>query len=394
MTSSSPSSVRNAAFRFAPCALCLALCALGTGCGPKDGQKEYAEATQAYSLRNFDKAAALFAKAAELNAANVDALVMLTRTKLDLGELDGAKDAIARAAALAPNDRDVVELSAQVAWHAKDYDRARELYLAIADNAAEDASARAQAYVGLGVIDIALADNGSEWLRDRARTEFLRAIALDPKSAAAHYHLGLLYKGMNYYNAAIDRYKYFVYYATEADPRLQDVQRNVLPALADASAAAVAQTPGAANRDSAAAAAAIKKAEDAERKGLFKTARQRYEEALKADPLSYPAAVGLAKAWAKTDKTDLGRRKAYEAYAAACRLRSTEIKTFLATGELAMSLKLYASAVEIYSRAIAARPQDISAIDGLIRALRQCKRFKAADVYQRYRETIPVKKRS
>ena len=63
------------------------------------------------------------------------------------------------------------------------------------------------------------------------------------------------------------------------------------------------------------------------------------------------------------------------------------------TGDLAMELKRYAIATEAYSRALAANAKDITAIDGLIRALRKANRAKAADVYQQYRDTLPVKKR-
>ena len=58
-----------------------------------------------------------------------------------------------------------------------------------------------------------------------------------------------------------------------------------------------------------------------------------------------------------------------------------------------MKLKQYATATELYSRAVAANPADISAIDGLIRALRNAGgQAKVADAYQRYRDTIPVRK--
>jgi tetratricopeptide (TPR) repeat protein len=122
-------------------------------------------------------------------------------------------------------------------------------------------------------------------------------------------------------------------------------------------------------------------------------ARNEYEAAYKADVLSYPAALGLAKAWEKTDTTAAGSQRALDSYKAACSLRPGAIATFLAAGNLAMKLKQYATATELYSRAVAANPADISAIDGLIRALRNAGgQAKVADAYQRYRDTIPVRK--
>ena len=56
---------------------------------------------------------------------------------------------------------------------------------------------------------------------------------------------------------------------------------------------------------------------------------------------------------------------------------------------------MYGQAVEIYSRAVAANPSSIPAIDGLIKALRKVGgRQKEAAAYQRYRDSLstPAKK--
>ena len=107
------------------------------------------------------------------------------------------------------------------------------------------------------------------------------------------------------------------------------------------------------------------------KKGSYKIARQHYQAAAKADPLSYPAAICLAKAWLKSDSTADGQKKALESYRNACALKPGAIDTFLAAGALAYNLKMYAQAVEIYSRAVATAPYKLDAIDGLIRALRR-----------------------
>ena len=54
-----------------------------------------------------------------------------------------------------------------------------------------------------------------------------------------------------------------------------------------------------------------------------------------------------------------------------------------------MELGRYATAVEIYSRAMAADPASIGAVDGLIRSLRRVNKTKAASAYQAYRDTLP-----
>ena len=122
------------------------------------------------------------------------------------------------------------------------------------------------------------------------------------------------------------------------------------------------------------------------KKGLFKAARQSYQTALDADPLSYPAALGLARAWEKADSS-----KAFDYYRTACTLNPSAVKTFITTGALAVKLGYQSQAVEIYSRAVAASPMSYDAIDGLIRALRKVggdKNRAAAQAYQLYRESI------
>ena len=52
----------------------------------------------------------------------------------------------------------------------------------------------------------------------------------------------------------------------------------------------------------------------------------------------------------------------------------------------------HATAAEVYSRAVAANPSDISAIDGLIRALRKAGSATVAAAYQSYRDAISVRK--
>ena len=366
---------------------CAALAVLA-GCEPKDGAKELEQGRAAYDLRDLRKAERLFERSAELCPTNVDVLVYLARVKLDLGELAPAKEWAEKAAALAAGDLDVRLLRAQLAWHAKDYDAAIELFAGVAGDASLSAEERAQGCVGLGIVEKA---RGNLHL---ARVAFLRAIRLCRRDAAAWYHLGLLYRDdFDYPEAALEQFDTFVHLEASASPRVQKVQRKVIPDLKERLVRIAAEKPGVNRRDSAASAAAIAKAEAAVKKGSFKQARQFYEEAVKADPLSYPAALGLAEAILKTDSSKGGQQKALEQYRAACSLRTGAIKTFLTAGGLAAKLGQNAQAVAIYSRAVAAVPTSLEAIDGLIRALRAGGQGKDAQVYQAYRDSITVRKK-
>ena len=381
MTNFSPSSALKFAAAFAAVTL--------VGCDPSDGNKEYDSGKAAYELRDLRKADTLFTKSLSFAPDNVDRLVMLARVKLDLGELAAAGELINKASTIAPGDSDVMLLGAQIAWHAKDYEKAAKAFKAVALNAVFDAEIRSQGMTGLGIVEMTCEN------RHLARVAFLSAIRLDRRNASAWYHLGMLYRdGFGYAETALEHFEIFVRLDVPASPRVQKVQRAIIPALKELVARAHADIPGASKRDSSACATNIAKAEAAWKKGNYKTARQNYQDAVNADPLSYPAALGLANAWMKTDTTKNGQTKAMENYKRACMLRPSAISTFLTTGSLAAKLGYHAQAVEIYSRAVAASPTSLEAIDGLIRSLRKAGNgVNAAKAYQTYRDSLPVRKK-
>ena len=360
-----------------------ALLSLALGCGPKDGVKEYEQGQDAYRSRDLVKAAKLLDASVKCAPQDADRLVSLARVKLELGELAEAKDLVTRAALNSDGDPDVGLLEAQIAWHAKDYKTAASGFTSVANDTKLAPALRAQGWAGLGVVEMTCEN------RHLARVAFLRALRLDRRNAAAWYHLGLLYRdSFGYLEAALEQFEIFVRLEAEASPRVQKVQRKIIPGLKDAIAQASADRPGASKRNSAACSAALAKAEAAWKKGAFKNARAAYQEAVAADPLSYPAALGLARAWEKTDTTKVGQQKTFESYRAACVLSPSSVKTFLTAGALAAALGS-SQTEEIYSRAVAASPTSLEAIDGLIRALRKGgKDAKSAQAYQLYRESL------
>lgn len=379
----------NSSLRFVLKSVPLAGLALLAGCGPKDGLKDYTAGMQAYEVRDLKRAERCFAESLKEAPNSVNTLVMLARVELDLGEIAAAKEAIARAVGLEAEATDVVMLSAEIAYQAKDYAAAVKGFESVVAREKENPAMQALAWTGIGIVEMTC-DR-----RDFARLAFLRAIRLDRRNAAARYHLGLLYRGdaYGYLDAALEQLQIYVRLEVVEARRVQDTLRTLIPALREDIARRAAECPGVERRNAEASAAALLKAETAWKKGAFKTARVEYDKAYAADPLSYPAALGLAKAWEKTDATESGRIKALGYYQAACGLKPNAVSTFLTAGALAMKLGRWASAAEIYSRAIAANPNDITAIDGLIRALRKVGgKEEIAAAYQQYRETIPVRK--
>jgi len=360
-----------------------------TGCDPSDGSKELETGREAYGLGDLKRADKMLSKSLELSPDGVDALLLLARVKSDLGETAAATNLAARAAAVAGDDADVRLVGAQTAWRAKDIDLAAKLFTSVANDTKLEPAIRAQGWTGLGVVEM------SRERQHLARIAFMRAIRLDRRNAAAWYHLGLVYRdAFGYYEPALEQFEIFVRLETSAGPRVQRVQRTIIPALKDTIARETANRAGVSKRDSNASAASLAKAEAAWKKGSVKLARDAYQAALSSDPLSFQAASGLAKAWLKADTTKTGQVKALEAYKTACSLRPSAISTFLAAGDLAARLGYHAQAVEIFSRAVAASPASIQALDGLIRALQRAGGQKsAAQAYQLYRESIPLKRK-
>ncbi len=385
--------------RDAGCA-CAAL-ALLAGCGVKSGDAARAAGEEAFARRDYARAVRDFTESLARSPENADAWFMLARAQLALGDIPAARTAVREAArcasgrtnVVASGETDVIELDGQIAFHAKDYAAARADYAALA--ASTNAAVRSRGYCGLAVVDMAeIAGSSATTSRESARVHLLDALRHDGGNAAARYHLGHLYRySYGYKEAALDQFELYARLERNVDDRLKRVQRQTIPDLREEIARAAASRPGAATRDSAASAAALKRAEDAWRKGQYKTARLRYNDAYKADVLSHPAAFGLGKSWEKTDSSRAGLKEALGYYKIAAELRPGSRDTLMKVGDLAMKVSNGVTAAEAYSRAVAARPNDVSAIDGLIRALRKSGDAKSAAVYQKYRDGLPKRTR-
>lgn len=361
------------------------------GCGPSDGKKELADGLAALEARDPAKAVKALEKSLACDGQTVDALVGLARAKLALGELKAAGEAVTAAAAQEPAATDVLQLQAQLAYHGKDYSAANEFYGKLANDTSLSAEVRAEGWTGLGIV--ALTQN----MPDVAHAAFLTAIRLDRRHASAYYHLGLLYR--NSYGlseAALEQFEKFAYLGDAGDVLVRKVHRVVLPEIKDTIAHAAKSRLGASRRDTAACSSLLAKAEAAMRKGGAKGAKSAvsfYQQALQADALSYPAALGLAKAWPKAEAGRAGEARSLECYKLACALKPSAVQTLLAAGQLAAQRGLQAVAAEIYLRAVAADGTNISAIDGLIRALQRTGKRKEAKAYQDYRDLLSPKRK-
>ncbi len=322
-------------------------------------------------------------------APTTDEWMAQAQQHLALGELVAATNAMAHAEQLSPTDVDVIELAGQLAYHLRDYAKAREAYTAL--TAVENAPAiRSRGFAGLAVIDLAsMVGSSADVSRARARVNLLKALKLDGSNASARYHLGRLYRDNYKYNeAALDQFALYSRLEKQDAERLTRVQRGIMTELKNEIARATATRPGVEKRDSAKCAAVLKRAEEAVKKGHFKTAKLRYNDAYEADVLSYPAVLGLAQAWAKVDSSIPGQKEALTYYKIAAELRPSAKDTLMTTGDLAMKVKNYMTAIGAYSRALAVRPNDAKVVAALVKAYRAANRSEEGGVYADYQNFL------
>lgn len=394
MTNSSPSSARKGlpvrASRLVSFAAVLSLL-LAAGCGENDGSADYRDGCGAFAAGDLAKAARGFRACLEVAPSNVDALLMLARTEMQLGEFTRAHEAVAKAEALAGADPDVLELAGQVAYHLQDFDKARAAFSVLVKNAAFDDRIRSRGYAGLGVVDYAgIRPEGMDEAAARARTAFLTAIRLDNRNAAAHYNLGRLYSDfLHYPDVARDEFALFTRLAPASDPRVVHVRDNLMPELKARLDEAIRSQRGRKPQNLAASSTALQKAGAAMAKGQYKTAKSLYAEAFAADVLSHPAAMGVAVC-AEKEGTRAGFEEAKRYYQIASELRPSDAKALMALGDVAVKVGSPAVAEKAYSRAVAAAvgADKMTALRRLEAALRKNGKARVAEVYRRYADDL------
>ncbi len=387
MTNSSLKSVRDI---FAT----LAFVSFFAGCGVSP-EKEIELGKKAFSNADYKASIEHFTKAIESGFVNVDALVMLSRSQFALGKIDLALSTLKKAATTNGDDLDVIELSAQLAFYNKDYAEARKAYARIAYDSSLDPSVRSVGYAGLGVIEFVLVGLKSDehWHRHASRVYLMRAIALDRRNASARYHLGRLYRdSFNYLEFARDQLEYYIHLDSASDPRVRKVQNEVLPALKDEIARNLAAISSSSRTNPGTCAAHLKTADVAYASKKYDVAVVNYLKALKSDPFSYQAAIGLARSQSKSAKSSQGRVASLDSYLIACRIRPTASSVLMEAAEVATSLGKLATSCELYSRALAANPLSDKAAQGLVNALHKTGDEKSVQMYSDYRKSLSTNK--
>ena len=137
-----------------------------------------------------------------------------------------ADRAVREACALCPESAEARLVDGQVAYLKKDYARARTAFSSVAAEAALPAAVRSEAFVGRGIVELA------QDACDAARISFLRALRLNPRSAAAWYHLGVLSRDTYRFNeAALEQFEMAARLSDPRDARTKKISHELIPAL-------------------------------------------------------------------------------------------------------------------------------------------------------------------
>ena len=354
------------------------------GCGRSDGTAEYEAGVKAFEGGNFNEARDKFSKSLEYGPENASAAIMLARTLVASGDLKAASAAAEKAMELAPGDADAVMTAAQTAFYARNYALARKLFGELASKPGYTPQIRSAALASLAVVDIAcISGRDMEYFRESARTGFLLARRSDPRNAAARYHLALLYRdSYGYAESALDQFELYARLDRKDAARVERTRTKTIPELRET----IAKNPqrSAERRDSLLSAKELRNAETARAKGDFKAARKAYERARRADALNFQAVMGLAETSYRASPTKAGATEAFRLCREAWGLRPTSKEALVKAGEYALKAGNAAGAVEAYSRALAAAPNDAATAAALANAFVKNGKRRAAEPVARY----------
>ena len=356
---------------------------VGTAQRPDEGAADIARAETAKVNGDLAAASAAYGAAMAKNATNLEIRVQKALTDLARGDADGAETAAAEALALAPESAEVLLVDGQAAYLKQNYPRALKDFAAVA--AAQDIlpELRSSAWSARAVVELA------EGEFDAARVSLLRALRLNFKNAAAHYHLGLIFRDTYHFdNAALEQFQMAARLSDAREERTRRLSGEIIPALRKAIAAAAANNPEAARRDAGKAAALTAEGEALRTRRQMRLAMKKFAAALEADPLCDKAALHYAELTAANDKTADGVSRALKAYRTVIEQNPSSQKHYLAAARLAYANGRWATAAAIMERAVAHDPDNRQTLDLFIAALQKAGKGPVAEIWSSYRKEL------
>ncbi len=333
-----------------------------------------------------DDGASASSKAEEsslMEQGDLDSVIKRGVAAIADGDVAAASAAADAAIGCDPESAEARLLAGQAAYLEEVYDRARAEFAAVANEASLPAAVRSKGYAGLGLVEYRQNN------KDVARILFLHAHRLDSKNESAYYHLGLIYRDTYHFNeAALEQFRMFARLSKPGEPITENVVRKVVPELRNLIQNIAAQRPGVSTRDANAAAKYIERARALVAKNYLTKAKAEYAAALKADPLSYTAAIEYANLLNRKVRGDAEIDRALAAFRAAIDQRPEVQKNYLAAAQLAYSNKRWATAAQILDRAVAHDPKNTDAIELLHGSLKNAGSVKLARLWREYKSVL------
>ena len=355
-------------------ALALAVVA---GCGLDDGVADFGKGEAAYAARDLQTAAACFGAAAAKNPTNFAARVKLALVNVDLGEIDAARAAIESAVAIDPESAEARLLEGNIAYLAKDYAYAKDVFSGVSSAKQLPKELRSKAMVSQAVLEL------TATMFDRARVSLWRAVRLDRRNAAAWYHLGYLSRDTyRFEEAALEQFQ--MASRLMVDPvRVKTVAQVVIPAIRESLRAKIAGKPGAAGRDPGAAAKLVSEGEGLAKADPKKSAAK-FAEAYAKDPLSYAAAWNFAKAKSVSAKSDAEIARVLAAFQDAIDQRPNSQLTYRTAARFALERKRVMRAEKFLSQALSHDPEDKTTLTLYVQTLRRLGKMSEAKIFEAY----------
>ncbi len=358
--------------------LALLVAAAFAGCEKEDdGSADFNKGVEACAARDFRLAATCFGMAAQKNATNFTARVRLALANIELGEMPAAKAAVESALELDPASAEARMIDGQIAYHMKDYARAKKDFDDVAAGKQLPAELRSEALTARAVMEI------EAQLFERARLSLWRAIRLDGKNGAAWYHLGHLSRNTYHFEeAAMEQFE-MASRLIDDPARVKTIGRETIPSLRDSLRAKPASKPGIANRDPGGAAKLVTEAETLAKKDPKKAAAK-YAEAYAKDPLSYDAAWNHAKAAIAAAKGGAEVTKALDAFQDAIDQRPNSQDTYRTAARAALNHAHPMRAERFLSQALAHDPGCKPTLELYVQTLRRLGKTTEAKLYDAY----------
>lgn len=359
------------------CILALFVIAFAAGCGKDDGTADFERGVAAYAARDLRAAADGFRAAADKNPTNAVARIRLAVANMELGSLDEARAAVEAAIELLPESAEARLLDGQIAYFAKDYERARKDFDAVANAESLSPEIRSQALSARAVMEIA--QNSF----DRARLTLWRAVRLHFGNASARYHLGHLFRDTYHFDAAALEQFEMAGRLMKDPVRAKAIAHDVIPALRESLRARMASKPGATSRDPAAAAKLVAEGETLA-KADPKKAAAKFAEAYAKDPLSYAAAFGCAKSICARAKTSAEIDKAMTAFQDAIDQRSNSQETYRTAARAALNARRPMRTEKFLSQALSHDASSKPTLELYVQTLRRLGKSAEAKLYAAY----------